>query len=77
MLSSLRISNACLFGTNVFMRPVLSTAQSSMIPLTTREFAWKPKQVPLKRWNVVSGDMVEVISGRYKKQQGKVKKVVR
>ena len=32
-----------------------------------RSFGWRPKQVPLKKWNIVKGDQVEVISGRYKK----------
>ena len=77
MLANQRISQACLFGTSVFTRPVLSMTSPSILPLTNREFAWRPKQIPLKRWNIVTGDMVEVISGRYKKQQGKVKKVVR
>ena len=31
----------------------------------------------MRRWNIVTGDQVEVLSGRYKKQQGKVIKVFR
>ena len=53
--------------------------------MAVRAFAWRPKQVPLKKWNIVRGDQVsfnfefwfkrvivqvEVISGRYKKSQG-------
>lgn len=39
---------------------------------SVRTFAWRPKQVPLSQWNVVKGDLVQVISGRYKQTQGKV-----
>lgn len=26
--------------------------------LTMRAFAWRPKQIPLKKWNIVKGDQV-------------------
>lgn len=42
-----------------------------------RMFSYRPTQIPLRRWNIVTGDSVEVISGRYKKQQGKVIRVDR
>ena len=37
-----------------------------------RAFAWTPKQKPLVKWHIVKDDVVEIISGRYKKTQGKI-----
>lgn len=38
----------------------------------SRTFAWRGKQTPLSKWNIVKGDFVEVITGRYKATQGMV-----
>ena len=40
-------------------------------------FAWTPIQKPLKKWHIVKDDLVEVNTGRYKFQQGKVLSVNR
>ena len=40
-------------------------------------FAWTPKQVPLKKWQIVKDDNVVVNTGRYKFTQGKVLSVNR
>jgi ribosomal protein L24 len=42
-----------------------------------RAFAWTPIQKPNKKWNIVKDDFVEIISGKYKKQQGQVLRVHR
>merc|ERR1712226_1401275 len=52
-------------------------AANSLLTPSMRMFWWTPIQKPLRRWNIVSGDQVQVLSGRYKKQQGKVLKVNR
>jgi len=43
-----------------------------MLTTATRGFGWTPKQKPIKNWTIVKEDRVEMLSGRYKKQQGKV-----
>lgn len=48
-----------------------------MLAISARPFGYRPKQIPLTNWNIVRGDFVEVIAGRYKKQQGKVLRVLR
>ena len=60
-------ATASLMKPNTFMNPAQQL----------RYFAWTPIQKPLKKWNIVRDDMVEVITGKYKKQQGKVIKVLR
>lgn len=35
-------------------------------------FAYKVPQEPIARWNIVKGDFVQVIAGRYKQTQGKI-----
>ena len=45
--------------------------------ISQRAFAWQPVQKPLTKWHIVKDDVVEVISGRYKKTQGKVIQVIR
>ena len=42
-----------------------------------RQFAWRPVQVPFKSWNVVKDDFVEILTGKYKRQQGQVLNVNR
>ena len=42
-----------------------------------RGFAWTPIQKPLKQWNIVKDDTVEVLSGKYAKTQGQVLRVMR
>lgn len=37
-----------------------------------RLFGYRPTQEPIKRWNIVKGDFVQIIAGRYKQTQGKV-----
>lgn len=56
-----------------------STPSSSLFNtlLTQRYFGFRPKQEPIKRWNIVKDDFVQVISGRYKDTQGKVLRVYR
>jgi transcription antitermination factor NusG len=44
---------------------------------TQRFFGFRPKQEPIKRWNIVKDDFVQVIAGRYKNTQGKVLRVYR
>lgn len=36
-----------------------------------------PKAIPSKKWKVVTGDLVEIISGKHEGEQGLVKRVVR
>ena len=67
-----------LFGVRnmMAMQPIIN--QSSMLAANSqRGFAWTKKQDALKKWNIVKDDEVEVISGRYKGQRGKVIKVKR
>ena len=45
--------------------------------LRAQQFAWSPKPATFKHWTIVRGDNVEILTGRYKKQQGKVLKVYR
>ncbi len=40
-------------------------------------FGYSPKQITFKKWNILSDDMVQVISGKDKGTQGKVLKVYR
>lgn len=40
-------------------------------------FGYRPPQEPIKRWNIVKGDFVQIIAGRYKATQGKVLKINR
>ena len=42
-----------------------------------RQFAWRPKQIPFKNWSIVTGDLVEVNSGKNKGKQGRILKVYR
>ena len=35
--------------------------------LQQRAFAWTPIQKPIKKWHIVKDDIVEVLSGKYKK----------
>jgi len=48
-----------------------------MLCRIARFFAYRPKQVPFKRWNIITGDEVAVISGKDKGKTGKVFKVKR
>ena len=67
-----------LFGVRnmMAMQPIIN--QSSMLAANSqRGFAWTKKQEAVKKWNIVKDDEVEVISGRYKGQRGKVIKVKR
>lgn len=51
--------------------------QTNFMTQVCRGFAWRHKQVPLDKWHIVKGDVVEVIAGRYKSTQGKVLSVSR
>ena len=42
-----------------------------------RAFGHRPTQVPIKSWNIVKDDFVQVTEGRYKNSRGKVMKVLR
>ena len=53
--------------TKFILKPTL---QNTFI--MSRGFAWTPVQKPIKNWNIVREDNVEVIAGRYKKTQGRV-----
>ena len=55
----------------------LTSQGPSLLQLAARAFGHRPEQVPIKRWNIVKGDAVQVINGRYKETQGKVLKVDR
>ena len=44
-----------------------SLSSSSTTSTSMRSFGFRPKQEPIRRWNIVKDDFVQVISGRYKK----------
>ena len=50
---------------------------NTLIQAQSMSFAWTPIQKPIKKWHIVKDDFVEVNTGRYKNQQGKVLKVHR
>eukprot|EP00347_Sterkiella_histriomuscorum_P001451 403371988 len=49
----------------------------AMINNQMRHFGYRPKQETFDKWNIVRDDFVEVISGKYKKTQGKILEVDR
>jgi len=52
-------------------------SKSVLTHFSRRSFAWTPVQKPIKKWHIVKDDTVEMLSGRYAKQQGQVLKVHR
>ena len=52
-------------------------AQRSLFMTPLRYFAYKPKQIQFKKWTIVTGDFVKVLSGKNRGREGKVLKVYR
>jgi len=48
-----------------------------MCPNSMAMFGYRPTQVPFKRWKIVRGDTVEILSGKDKGKRGVVQKVMR
>ncbi len=62
---------------NSMLKRSLSSSSAGTTSTSVRYFGFRPKQEPIRRWNIVKDDFVQVISGRYRKNQGKVLKVFR